>query len=88
MLHVGDSLLGDVGAAKEMGAYAAWARYGTVYDPADWQRPVRITHWSDGDVRSAEAARHHHQGTRPDAVLSGFGDLLFHFAFGRTLPHP
>lgn len=82
MLHVGDSLVGDVGAAKEMGAYAAWARYGTVYDPVHWQCLVRITHWTDEDVRRAEAARHHHQGTRPDAVLSEFGDLLSMFAFG------
>src|SRR5690606_26941503 len=35
-LYVGDSIVRDVGMAKEAGAMAAWAQYGTHFEPKHW----------------------------------------------------
>ena len=49
--YVGDSLVRDIAMAKQAGVRSVWARYGTKYDPACWAFLVKITHWTDEDVR-------------------------------------
>jgi FMN phosphatase YigB (HAD superfamily) len=56
-LYIGDSIVRDIGMAKAAGVWAAWAEYGTKYDPELWNRLVRITHWTKEDVERAEQAR-------------------------------
>lgn len=76
-LYVGDSISRDIGMAKEAGAWTAWAEYGTHYDPADWNRLVRITHWSREDVERAQAAKEQYGDVRPDFILrEGFFELI------------
>lgn len=76
-LYVGDSISNDIGMAKEAGAWTAWAEYGTRYDPADWNRLVRITHWSKEDVNRAQAAKERYASVRPDIILhEGFFELI------------
>lgn len=76
-LYVGDSLLNDIGMAKDAGTLAAWAKYGTRFDPRNWDRLVRITHWTDEDIRRSSEARAKHSRIEPDFVLEdSIGEIL------------
>jgi phosphoglycolate phosphatase len=75
-LYVGDSIVRDVGMAKDAGALAAWAQYGTQFQPMHWTALVRITHWTDEDIRRADVDRKRLGATKPDYVLDTFADIL------------
>jgi len=82
-LYVEDSLVRDIGMAKDAGAHAAWAEYGTRYDAALWDRLVRITHWTDDDVARAEVAKRRYAGVVPDVILrSSLAEVFSYFEFG------
>lgn len=77
ILCVGDSIVKDIGMAKEAGTWAAWARYGTEFnDPKVWAALVRVTHWTDEDVLRANVDKQRLGATKPDRVLSQFADIL------------
>jgi FMN phosphatase YigB (HAD superfamily) len=91
-LYVGDSISRDIGMANEVGLHSAWAMYGTRYEKSDWERLVRITHWTAEDVHRAEAANKAYGASVPDVILkSRFDELLEHFAFAahpQRVTHP
>lgn len=80
-LYVGDSIPRDIGMARSVGAWAAWARYGTQYDRELWQKLVRITHWTQADVLSAQRAQETYGHVKPDVTLDSFDHLLSEFEF-------
>jgi FMN phosphatase YigB (HAD superfamily) len=73
---VGDSLVRDVSMAKAAGVHAVWARYGLQYDRALWEILVRVTHWTDEDVRREEELRRLTKDVQPDYTIDDFGELL------------
>jgi phosphoglycolate phosphatase-like HAD superfamily hydrolase len=75
-VYVGDSLTRDVSMATEAGVLAVWAKYGTLYDRSLWSVLVRITHWSDEDVRREEELRHRFGNVHPDLTINAFSDVL------------
>jgi FMN phosphatase YigB (HAD superfamily) len=75
-LYVGDSIVRDIGMAKLAGAWAAWAKYGTLFDRKHWEALVRVTHWSAEDVERAKAESARLGATSPDFVLDRFSDIL------------
>jgi HAD superfamily hydrolase (TIGR01549 family) len=85
-LYVGDSLVRDIYMAKSAGLYSAWAKFGTLYDKELWPKLVRITHWTDEDVKREEALRELARGTEPDCILNRFSDLLCYFQFKAIVP--
>jgi FMN phosphatase YigB (HAD superfamily) len=76
-LYVGDSIARDIGMARAAGVKSAWAEYGTRFDPSMWVRLVRVTHWTDEDVKRAEEAKRMFGHVRPDATLSTSIEELF-----------
>lgn len=61
MAYIGDSISKDILMAKKAGCIAIWARYGVRHDPVMYERLVRISHWTEEDIRreknfAAEAA--------------------------------
>lgn len=95
-LYVGDSIARDIGMAKAAGVWAAWAKYGTVFDKVMWDRLVRITHWTAKDVERARYAEDLYGKTKADRVLeTGLHELLekavrgeqVAFRFMRSAPH-
>jgi phosphoglycolate phosphatase len=81
-LYVGDSISRDIGMARAAGVWSAWAKYGTMYDPAYWRTLVRVTHWTADDVARAQKAEEMYGASKPDVVLNqGFDELLEHFSF-------
>lgn len=83
-LYVGDSIVRDIGMAKEAGAWAAWAKYGTEFSPEHWRTLVRVTHWSADDIARSETDKRRLGHTQPDVVLETFADVLKHFDFHPT----
>jgi phosphoglycolate phosphatase-like HAD superfamily hydrolase len=84
-LYVGDSMTRDIAMAKMAGATAAWARYGSKYDPALWEKLVRVTHWTDEDVMREKRLREEYRDVHPDVEIDSFSELpkLFEFEGGR-----
>jgi FMN phosphatase YigB (HAD superfamily) len=75
-VYVGDSLTRDISMAKQAGVMAVWAKYGTQYDRSLWNVLVRVTHWSDDDVRREEELRHQFANVKPDLAIDVFTELL------------
>ncbi|MBI4262479.1 HAD family hydrolase [Candidatus Uhrbacteria bacterium] len=49
-VYIGDSIAHDIKMANAAGAFSIFAEYGTKRDPSDWDRLVRVTHWTREDV--------------------------------------
>lgn len=81
-LYVGDSVSRDIGMAKEAGVWAAWAAYGIRYDATLWEGLVRVTHWTEEDVRRAAEAKERYGHVQADVVLDeSYLELLSYFEF-------
>lgn len=78
-VYVGDSLTKDISMASSAGAFAVWARYGTVYDSRLWEILVRVTHWTTEDVVREKQLRIESEGILPDLTIDSFPELLAAF---------
>ncbi len=75
-LYVGDSLSKDILMAHEAGVKSAWARYGREIEPGLYPQLVRISHWSDEEVRFEKELSHRAASVEPDVTLDqGFWQL-------------
>lgn len=76
-VYVGDSLFKDVSMANSAGVFAAWAEYGTRVSPADYEKLVSVSHWSDEDVERARAFAKGSVPAKPDLTLEhDFSEVL------------
>ena len=76
-VYVGDSIAHDIMMAKEAGVFAIWAAYGTERDLKEWEKLVRITHWTPKDVTREKQLREAAQEFKPDFVAeSSFSEIL------------
>lgn len=75
-VYVGDSLIKDISMAKEVGITAVWANYGRNFSPDCWDILVRITHWSDVDVKREEQLKKAYCDVKPDHTIECFSELL------------
>lgn len=77
--YVGDSIARDIMMANEAGIYSIWAKYGSKSSKQDYEKLVRISHWSDEDVVRERVLAGKAQDVRPNAVLeSSFDEILNH----------
>ena len=67
--YVGDSVSRDIVMAKNAGVYAIWAQYGATHASDDYERLVRITHWTKEDVDRESKLKELAEGIKADAVL-------------------
>ena len=84
-LYVGDSITRDVAMGREAGVQVAWAKYGK-HDPGQWDKLVRVTHWTAADIERENGLRIRYADVRPDRCLNDFKDLLDHFEFAAPKP--
>jgi FMN phosphatase YigB (HAD superfamily) len=83
-LYVGDNLVRDVGMSNAAGVHSAWAKYGTKYDPEDWRRLVRVTHWTQADLDEAQRSEGLFCDAVPEVTLEhSMTELLDHFRFAQ-----
>lgn len=75
-IYIGDSLTKDIAMAKEAGVTALWANYGRTFSPSCWDILVRITHWTDSDVKREEELKKAYSDVKPDHTIDEFSELL------------
>jgi phosphoglycolate phosphatase len=80
-LYVGDSMTRDISMAKMAGTYAALAGYGTSHNPKMWEQLVRVSHWTDEDIKREKRLREEFTEIHPDVEIDSFSDLLRFFEF-------
>ncbi|WP_372571440.1 HAD family hydrolase [Ruegeria jejuensis] len=77
--YVGDSIARDIMMANDAGIFSIWAKYGSYSSKSDYQKLVRISHWSDEDVVRERFLAHKAKDARPNAVLcNSFDEILDH----------
>jgi phosphoglycolate phosphatase-like HAD superfamily hydrolase len=84
VLYLGDSLLRDVAMAKSAGVHPGWARYGNDYDPEDWRRLARITHWTHEDINREQELQLKYGNIQPEVAIDAFAQLLEYFIFASS----
>lgn len=74
--YVGDSMARDILMAKTANVFAIWAKYGG-HRQDQYQKLVRVTHWTDDDVEREKSLRVQAETIQPDAVLQlSFSEIL------------
>lgn len=75
--YVGDSIARDIFMARQAGIYSIWAEYGTKHSAEDYNRLVRITHWTTADVVREKKLKEKSKHIHPDAVLrKNFAEII------------
>lgn len=75
--YVGDSMAHDMMMAVEAGVFAIHAKYGTQRDAFLWDKLVRVTHWTDEDVKREALLREEAKSVQPDFTAeNSFRDIL------------
>jgi phosphoglycolate phosphatase len=75
--YVGDSLARDVLMAHDAGVFSIWAKYGVSHDTEDYERLVRITHWTQEDIEREKMLRGRTRSLQPNLILErSFGEIL------------
>ncbi len=83
-LYIGDSLIKDIAMAKMAGAHSALAAYGKKFDTCNWEKLVRITHWTQEDADQEMQLKEQFQYVKPDIELcESFAEILEHFEFSQ-----
>ena len=75
--YVGDSIARDILMAKKAGVFSIWAKYGAILHTDDYEKLVRITHWTQEDVEKERRLRKEAENIRPDFVAEdSFVEIL------------
>lgn len=76
-VYIGDSIAKDILMAKKANVYGIWASYGSILDSGDYEKLVRITHWTDEDVERERNLRREAENIQPDFIAAeSFGEIL------------
>lgn len=85
-LYVGDSLSHDILMACNAGVACAWAKYGTKHNVEDYERLVRVSHWSTERIKFESELRTLASGVTPTFTLdNGICEILEFLGDAREL---
>jgi len=73
---VGDSLSRDVLMARRGGLVDVWARYGKRNQEEHYAELVKITYWTEEDIRLEERLRNEIAGAEPTHTIDSFSEVL------------
>lgn len=74
--YVGDSISRDVMMAKDAGVFAIWAKYGAEVSREEYQKLVRISHWTPEDVAREIELKRRAESVMPNYVASSFSEVV------------
>jgi len=75
--YVGDSIARDMLMAREANVFSIWAKYGAILHTNDYEKLVRITHWTQEDVEKERRLRKEAEDIQPDFIAeSSFVEIL------------
>jgi phosphoglycolate phosphatase len=78
--YVGDSIARDILMAKKARVFSVWAAYGAHHDAEQYEKLVRISHWTHDDVKREKQLKAEASAVRPDYVLkNSFSEILVLF---------
>lgn len=84
--YVGDSMARDILMAKRAGVTSVWAKYGAQHSKQDYERLVRVSHWTKADVEQEMKLARMAKSVVPDVILvKSFSEILA--ALGMAVPH-
>jgi phosphoglycolate phosphatase-like HAD superfamily hydrolase len=76
--YIGDSIVRDVYMAKRSNVTSVWAKYGAAHSTADYEKLVRVSHWTQEDIlRERNLAKE---------ASSISADYVAHKSFAEVLP--
>lgn len=82
--YIGDSIAHDIMMANDSGVFSIYAEYGTKRNPRDWDKLVRVTHWTEDDVSREAELRKNAQSVKADYVAKkSFSEVLGPFGLSR-----
>jgi phosphoglycolate phosphatase len=74
--YVGDSIARDIMMARNAGVFSIWAKYGAQPSIAQYEKLVRVSHWSEKDIVREKELRALAVTVSPDIVLQkSFSEL-------------
>ena len=63
--------------AKRAGVFAIWAAYGSEHSPEEYNKLVRISHWTNEDVEREKDLQREAGRIRPDfTAKKAFGEVV------------
>jgi phosphoglycolate phosphatase len=75
--YVGDSVAKDVYMARKADCFAIWARYGTEHSQTDYEKLVRVSHWTAEEVAREADLRKVAENAKPDCIAwNTFAEVL------------
>jgi phosphoglycolate phosphatase len=75
--YVGDSVARDILMAKKASVFAIWAAYGAQHDPIQYEKLVRISHWTSAEVEKERQLKAEAKSLQPDFVAKkSFREVL------------
>lgn len=75
--YVGDSIARDILMAKKAEVFSIWAKYGAVLTTDDYEKLVRVTHWTEEDVENERRLKKEAENIRPDYIAeNSFVEVL------------
>ena len=82
--YVGDSIAHDIMMANEAGVYSVYAEYGTKRDQCDWDKLVRVTHWTEEDVAREAELREAAKSVKANFIAKeSFAEILIPFGLSQ-----
>jgi len=66
--YVGDSVARDMMMAKMADIFCVWAKYGTIHNSGEFEKLVRVSHWTDRDVQREIELQERAKNVDPDAI--------------------
>lgn len=74
---VGDSIAKDVLLAQRAGFQSIWAAYGAAHSEIDYNKLVRVSHWSESDIAREKTLASQAASVRPDfTCYQSFSEIL------------
>lgn len=78
--YVGDSMTKDILMAKNAGVFAIWAAYGTKHPMGFYEKLVRVSHWTESDIKKEKELVKSIESIVPDYIArNSFSDILSSF---------
>jgi phosphoglycolate phosphatase len=63
--------------AESAGVFAIWAKYGAFHQQEEYEKLVRVSHWTEQDVMRERELKERAQGIDVDYILeSDFSDIV------------
>ena len=75
--YVGDSIARDILMAKRCGVFSIWAKYGAILNTDNYEKLVRITHWTKEDIDNERQLKKEAESVQPDfTAKDSFKEIL------------